>query len=173
MFLLVLVEFFRQARIRYESLVTDKKGTPPMLSVKTRKPKTHIRKSFGDRGFLTFVYIALGATLLVVLYPMVYVFSASLSSPLAVTSGKVWLYPVNFTLHGYEVMLSDPQIVTGYVNSIYYAFFGTIISVALTIAVAYPLSRKKLYGRSLLLFLITFTMIFSGGLSPPFWWSKI
>jgi len=139
-----------------------------MISAKPRKYSTHIRESFGDRVFLTFVYIVLAAVLLVVLYPLVYIVSASFSSPLAVSSGKVWLFPVDFSLRGYEVMLGDPQIILGYANSLYYTFFGTLISVLLTITVAYPLSRPKLYGRGFLMFFITFTMIFSGGLIPTY-----
>lgn len=139
-----------------------------MENISQKNYTTRIRESFGDRVFLTVVYVILVAILLVVLYPLIYVLSASLSSPLAVSSGKVWLYPVDFTLHGYAVMLGDPQIITGYANSIYYTLFGTIISVVLTVALAYPLSRPKLYGRGFIMFFITFTMIFSGGLIPTY-----
>ena len=54
-----------------------------------------------------------------------------LSSPTAVSSGRVWLWPVEFSLRGYEVTFQNPQIITGYANSIYYSLFGTLISVAL------------------------------------------
>ncbi len=128
----------------------------------------HIRESLGDQIFLFFVYLFLGAVLLIVLYPLVYIVSSSLSSPLAVSSGRVWLVPVEFSLRGYEVTLSNPQIITGYSNSIYYTFFGTLISVVTTVLIAYPLSRRKLFGRNGLMFLITFTMIFSGGLIPTY-----
>jgi putative aldouronate transport system permease protein len=130
--------------------------------------KTRIRESFWDQVFLTIVYIVLTAILLVVLYPLVYILSASFSSPAAVSAGKVWLLPVQFSLKGYAVVFSNPQILTGYGNSLYYAFFGAIISVVMTILVAYPLSRPKLYGRQVILFFITFTMIFSGGLIPTY-----
>jgi putative aldouronate transport system permease protein len=106
--------------------------------------------------------------LLVVLYPLVFVVSSSLSSPLAVSSGRVWLWPVDFSLRGYQVTLGNPQIITGYANSLYYAFFGTIISVILTVLVAYPLSRKTLFGRNVIMFFIVFTMLFSGGLIPTY-----
>lgn len=132
------------------------------------KRSNRIREPFGDRVFLTFVYIFLAITLLVVLYPLVFVVSASFSSPLAVSSGRVWLFPVEFSLRGYEVAFSNPALVTGYVNSIYYTFFGTLISVILTVLVAYPLSRRGLFGRNALMFMITFTMIFSGGLIPTY-----
>lgn len=127
-----------------------------------------IRESTGDRLFLTGVYIVLGIALIVVLYPLVFIVSSSLSSPLAVSSGRVWLWPVDLTFVGYKVVLSNPQVLQGYGNSLFYAFFGTLISVTLTIILAYPLSRRTFFGRSALMMFITFTMLFSGGLIPTY-----
>lgn len=127
-----------------------------------------IRESTGDRLFLTGVYIFLGIALIVVLYPLVFIVSSSLSSPLAVSSGRVWLWPVDLTFVGYKVVLSNPQVLQGYGNSLFYAFFGTLISVTLTIILAYPLSRRTFFGRSALMMFITFTMLFSGGLIPTY-----
>jgi putative aldouronate transport system permease protein len=139
-----------------------------MLTQNTKRYTTRIRESFVDQIFLIFVYIVLGISLLVVLYPLVYVVSASFSSPLAVSSGRVWLYPVDFSLRGYQVALGNPQIMTGYGNSIYYTFFGTLISVISTVLIAYPLSRRRLFGGKGIMLFITFTMIFSGGLIPTY-----
>ena len=138
-----------------------------MVKVKSLRPR-RIRESFTDKIFLIVVYAFLTVVLLIVLYPLVYVFSASISSPLAVSSGRVWLLPVDFSLRGYQVALSNPQIITGYANSIYYTFFGTLVSVVLTVLAAYPLSRRNLFGRNIVMFFITFTMIFSGGLIPTY-----
>lgn len=129
---------------------------------------TRIRESSGDRLFLFGVYSFLLIIFLLVLYPLLYVVSSSLSSPTAVSSGRVWLYPVDFSLRGYQVAFSNPQIITGYGNSLYYTFFGTLISVIATVLVAYPLSRRNLYGRNAIMLFITFTMIFSGGLIPTY-----
>ncbi|WP_343404408.1 carbohydrate ABC transporter permease [Caldilinea sp.] len=127
-----------------------------------------IRESLGDRIFLTGVYLFLMIVLLIVLYPLVYVVSSSFSSAAAVSSGKVWLWPVDFSLRGYQVALSNPQIITGYANSLYYTVFGTLISVVLTVLVAYPLSRRTLFGRNATMMFIVFTMIFYGGLIPTY-----
>ncbi|MBA3869278.1 MAG: carbohydrate ABC transporter permease [Anaerolineae bacterium] len=129
---------------------------------------TRIRDSFGERVFMFFVYLFLVLVLLAVLYPVIYIVSASFSDPNAVTAGKVWLYPVNFSLRGYQVTFQNPQIVTGYLNSLFYTVVGTFISVVLTVFVAYPLSRRDLYGSNFLMFMITFTLIFSGGLIPTY-----
>ncbi|MEZ4673068.1 MAG: carbohydrate ABC transporter permease [Caldilineaceae bacterium] len=138
-----------------------------MVTAGSRQHPTRIRESGNDRLFLFGVYGFLLIIFVLVLYPLVYVVSSSLSSPAAVSSGRVWLWPVDFSLRGYQVAFSNPQIITGYGNSLYYTFFGTLISVIATVLVAYPLSRRGLYGRTIMLF-ITFTMIFSGGLIPTY-----
>nr|WP_202887540.1 carbohydrate ABC transporter permease [Cohnella zeiphila] len=130
--------------------------------------KNRIKESYGDKVFLTFIYILLTAVLIVILYPLVYIASASLSSPLAVSSGKVWLWPVNFSLAGYEAVFRNPQVVLGYANSFFYTIFGTLISTTLTVLVAYPLSRRSFYGRNVLMIFIVITMLFNGGLIPEY-----
>ncbi|MHA7583912.1 carbohydrate ABC transporter permease [Paenibacillus vandeheii] len=134
----------------------------------TNKGKPTIRESFGDRIFMTLIYIALIVILIAVLYPLIYIVSSSLSSPAAVSSGKVWLWPVDLTLDGYKAVLQNDQVITGYANSLFYTVSGTLISVALTIMIAYPLSKKTFVGRSPLMMFITFTMLFSGGLIPTY-----
>ena len=130
--------------------------------------KKRIQESFGDRIFLTVIYIGLVLITISVLYPLVYIVSSSVSSPYAVISGKVWLYPVDFSLDGYRAVFNNSQVLVGYGNSLYYALAGAFVSVAVTIMMAYPLSRKSFYGRNVLMFLLTFTMLFSGGLIPAY-----
>jgi putative aldouronate transport system permease protein len=130
--------------------------------------KSRIKDSVGDRVFLITIYAALCLIVLIVLYPLIYVISSSFSSPSAVTSGKVWLWPVDFSLKGYESLIQNPKIMSGYANSIFYTAFGTCISVILTIMIAYPLSRKTFFGKNVLMMLVTFTMLFSGGLIPTY-----
>ncbi|QHT59847.1 carbohydrate ABC transporter permease [Paenibacillus lycopersici] len=125
-----------------------------------------IRESFSDKLFLTLVYAFLALVLLVVLYPLVYILSSSFSSPQAVISGKVWLLPVDFSLAGYRAIFSNPQIMTGYGNSLFYTVFGVLINVSLTVMMAYPLSRTTFYGRNVLMGMLVLTMMFSGGLIP-------
>ena len=127
-----------------------------------------IKESFSDKVFLTIVYTFLILVVLVVLYPLIYIVSSSLSSPLAVSSGKVWLWPVDFSLKGYKAIFNNSQVLVGYGNSLFYTFFGTIISVTLTVLLAYPISRKSFYGRNFLMFFMMFTMLFSGGLIPEY-----
>lgn len=127
-----------------------------------------IKESPGDRIFLSVTYILLILVLIAVLYPLIYIVSSSLSSPSAVSAGKVWLWPVDVSLAGYEAVFRNGQVLTGYANSLFYTVAGTFISVSLTIMVAYPLSKKSFFGRTPLMVFITFTMLFSGGLIPTY-----
>lgn len=139
-----------------------------MRGTSIQKGRRGIRESFGDRLFLAGIYTVLIVILVTVLYPLIYIVSSSFSDPLAVSSGRVWLWPVDFSLLGYKVVLSNQQILIGYGNSLFYALFGTLISVMLTVVFAYPLSRKSFFGRNFIMFFITFTMLFSGGLIPSY-----
>jgi putative aldouronate transport system permease protein len=127
-----------------------------------------IKESAGDRLFLFIIYTVLSLVLLAVIYPLIYILSSSISSPAAVTSGKVWLWPVDISFRGFEVLFDTPQIMTGYGNSLFYTTAGTLISVALTVMIAYPMSRKSFFCRGVIMMLITFTMLFSGGLIPTY-----
>lgn len=134
--------------------------------LKSRKAPTRILENSVDRMYLFFVYVFLVICLIIVAYPLIYIVSSSLSSSSAVISGKVWLLPVEPTLRGYKAVFQNPQILTGYGNSLFYLFFGTLLSVTLTITAAYPLSRKNFYGRNVITALFIFTMLFNGGLIP-------
>jgi putative aldouronate transport system permease protein len=127
-----------------------------------------IQDSTSDKIFMIIVYAILSIVLVVVIYPLIYIVSSSISSPHAVISGQVWLWPVDISFDGYLTLWHTPMIKTSYWNSLFYTAAGTAISVALTIMMAYPLSRKTLYGRTPILVMVTFTLLFSGGLIPTY-----
>lgn len=126
------------------------------------------RQTSGDRVFDFFIYVFLVLCLVVVAFPLLYVVSASFSSPRAVVSGRVWLFPVEPTLIAYKAIFSNQQILIGYYNSLLYAVGGTAINLLFTVLAAYPLSRKQLYGRGVFMGIFVFTMLFSGGLIPTY-----
>jgi putative aldouronate transport system permease protein len=113
-------------------------------------------------------YIVLSLFLITILYPLIYIVSASISSSEAVIAGEVWLWPVRPTLDGYIAVFKHRLIWSGFMNSLYYTVVGTAINVVMTILAAYPLSRKDLYGKNVFMFLFVFTMMFSGGLIPTY-----
>ena len=130
--------------------------------------KRLIKQSSGDRIFLAVVYVSLSLALVLVLYPLLYVVSASFSSPAAIRAGKVWLLPKDVTLMGYEAVFRNQQIVTGFVNSIFYTVVGTVVNIIMTMLCAYPLSRKEFCGRSIFTAIFLITMYFGGGLVPTY-----
>lgn len=134
----------------------------------TAAEKSTIAETRTDRIFLIGVKVMLTVALVAVLIPLVYVVANSFSSANAVSSGRVFLWPIEPSLRAYKEALSDPQILKGYYNSLVYAVGGTFISVALTIAIAYPLSRKTFFGRNVIMSGLLFTMLFSGGLIPTY-----
>ena len=86
-----------------------------------------------------------------ILYPLIYVVSASFSDGAAVIAGKVWLLPVDFSLAAYAKIFAYERIWMGYANSLFYVVVGTIVNVGMTLIAAYPLARRDLYGRGLIL----------------------
>jgi putative aldouronate transport system permease protein len=129
---------------------------------------SNIKESGGDRLFTACNNLILWLLLIMVLYPLIYIVSASFSSAHAVLSGEVWLWPVNPTLAGYEAVFKHNLIWSGFSNSIYYTVVGTLINVIMTILAAYPMSRKDFYGNNIFMFLFLFTFMFSGGLIPTY-----
>lgn len=127
-----------------------------------------IRESVRDRIFLGLIYIFLFCVLAVVIYPLIFILSSSFSSPQAVVSGRVWLWPVDISLMGYKVIFSNPAIVTGYINSFIYTVLGVLINIVMTVAIAYPLSKSTFVGRNVIMMILVFTILFSGGLIPTY-----
>lgn len=127
-----------------------------------------VEKNKGDKLFYAINDMFLLFALLVVLYPVIYIISSSFSSGNAVSTGRVVLWPVDFSLEGYKTALEYPMIMSGFKNTFFYMIFGTLINLFVTVLAAYPLSRSKMAGRKILMFLFTFTMIFTGGLIPDY-----
>jgi len=128
-----------------------------------------IRETKGDRIFNIINLFILLIILVSILYPLIYIVSCSFSDAAAVVSGRVWLWPVDVTLIGYTAVFANPQVVTGYLNSLYYVVVGTSVNLVLTFMAAYPLSRKDvIIGKKAVLFYIMLTMLFSGGMIPDY-----
>ena len=127
-----------------------------------------IKETRGDKLFLGFVYFFLFLALVVVLYPLIYIVSASISNPHMVNSGEMWLLPKGITLEGYKTLLGNNSIWRGYANTIYYTVLGTSINLIVTLPCAYALSRDDFYGRRAFTNFMIVTMFLSGGLIPSY-----
>lgn len=128
------------------------------------------RKKAGssDLLFYSITGVIITVFFLVVLYPVIFVIAASFSSGDAVTAGRVFLWPVEFSLDGYRTVFHNSQVLTGFQNSFLYTVLGTVINVVLTMCAAYALTRVEVPGINKIMFLFTFTMFFSGGIIPNY-----
>lgn len=135
---------------------------------KTKDRSVRIKDPLVDRVFMIAITVLLLTAVAIVLVPLLNILASSFSSPTAVSSGRVSLWPVDFTLRGYEVALSNPRVVTGFLNSVVYSVGGAFISVVLTVMIAYPLSRRDFWGRKAITGFVVATMLFSGGLIPTY-----
>lgn len=127
-----------------------------------------IKQAKQDRVFLAVNNILLGLFLLIVLYPIWIVVVSSISTPASVAAGKVFLWPVGFSLDGYRAILDYKLIVSGFGNSLVMMISGTVLCIVITLLGGYPLSRRDLAGKKVIMFLFTFTMYFGGGMIPFF-----
>ena len=110
--------------------------------------------------------ILLTAFLILTLYPLLSLISQAISEPSAVYSGRVTFYPIGFSLRGFQINLTNPNILLGFQNTILYTVSGTTLTLCTTLLTGFALSRRELLGRSAISFLFAFTMWFSGGLIP-------
>lgn len=127
-----------------------------------------IDRSFGDRIFDVVNYILLSFITIIVLYPLLFVMSASISNPETVLRGEMWLIPREINFDAYHTIFQNKDILSGYGNTMLYTAVGTAINLVMTICAAYPLARKDFFGRGLITGMIVFTMFFSGGLIPTY-----
>lgn len=128
-----------------------------------------IRRTKGQNIFEVFNYIIMVLVMFTMLYPILHVIFASLSSPyeLMAHQGPL-LYPLKFNLAAYAMVFKNPMIVKGYGNTLFIVVVGTCINIALTSLAAYVLSRKNFMPAKVVTVFIVFTMFFQGGLIPSY-----
>ena len=138
-----------------------------MSDIVLPRRKTRIKETGKDRVFNAVNLIFWIIVLFIVLYPLWLIVISSVSDPDAVRKAEVLLWPVDFSLMGYEVVFQHSELWNSYLNSILYTLVGSALSVIITLAAAYALSRR-FAGRKAVSLAVTFTMFFSGGLIPIF-----
>lgn len=130
--------------------------------------KTKIKQSRTDKVFGTVVAAIVAFAVFITLYPLIFVLSASISNPMEVFQGNVWLLPKGINFEAYKQVFMNKKIWTGYRNTIFYTCLGTLIATTLSISAAYPLARRKLYGKKILMTYFMITMFFNGGMVPTY-----
>lgn len=129
-----------------------------------------VKQSAGDWIFMVIIYLLLIAAGIATLFPFLDVVFTSLTSSkeLAENAKAVIAIPRHPTLSNYEYVLSGNSIFRAYGVTIFRTLVGTVLNMVITVLTAYPLSKKFLPGRSFLMQIFFFTMIFSGGMIPTY-----
>ena len=139
-----------------------------MAKVKHQDIKIKRHRTLDDKILYATTDIMLLLLLVIVAYPIIYVLSCSFSSGIAVSNGRVLLWPVDPSLTGYQIVFSYRTVWTGYANTIFYTVVGTTLNMFLSVLAAYPLSRPNYQGRQVITMLFTITMMFSAGIIPKY-----
>lgn len=127
-----------------------------------------IRETAGDRTFHTLNIAVLSVFTILVLYPLVFVVSASFSSAQAIANQEVYLWPVGFNAEAYATVMASPGLITGFLNSIFYTVFGALIGTVLTVLAGYAVSRDDLPFRKSLTFFFLIPTLVSAGIVPTY-----
>ncbi|MEC0203882.1 carbohydrate ABC transporter permease [Paenibacillus lautus] len=127
-----------------------------------------IKRSKGEFVFEVFNYIFLAVVSAAMIFPILHVAAQSLSSDVAISRGDVGLWPVEFTLSNYAIVLNDTSVWRSFMISVFVTVVGTGINLIATASLAYPLSRNEYRGRKVILMLVLVTFIFSAPLIPNY-----
>lgn len=125
----------------------------------------HIRETAGEKGFRIFSYIVMTVFALVILLPLLYIFQLTFSAS-ADTSFRIW--PQSFTLNNYKYVFDNELIQQPFINSVFVTACYLVVSMVLSIGIAYPISRSELKGRKFFNFIVIFPMLFSLGFLPKY-----
>ncbi|MDO3409967.1 carbohydrate ABC transporter permease [Saccharibacillus sp. CPCC 101409] len=118
--------------------------------------------------FDVLLYLVLAGLAVTALYPFVYMLAVSLSGTVPVLKGQVYLWPKEINLRTYAVVFENAAIGRAYLNTILYTLLGTSISLLITAAGAYALSKQDMLLRRTFMILVIVTLFFSGGMIPTF-----
>ncbi|MFK7697413.1 carbohydrate ABC transporter permease [Paenibacillus sp. HJGM_3] len=129
-------------------------------------------RSVSDRIFDLINYLGIGLFALACLFPFYYVAVLSVTPYSEYLDNPLLLFPSHFEFGAYKQIFNMPLMWSGYRNTILITVLGVALNIALLLVSAYPLSKKDLKGRNVILILITFTMFFNGGLIPNFFLVK-
>ncbi len=126
------------------------------------------QKTVGDRIFGFTLTILIAFVVIFTLYPIIYVFSMSISDPQAALRGEVLLFPKGFSTTAFETVFANKDLGRYYYNTVWYTLVGTVCNVAVTTLAAYPLSKPHFRPRKFFMLMFTFTMFFGGGMIPTY-----
>lgn len=106
--------------------------------------------------------------IMTIIFPMLHIFSMSLSDSVYVLQNKVSFYPREIDFTSFKLIFSSSKIPNAYLNSIKYTILGTAINFALTAIFAYPLSKTRMVGNKVMTIMVVGSMLFSAGIIPMY-----
>jgi len=124
--------------------------------------------SAGSRVFDVLNVLVLVSLAAVTILPLLYVLAGSFASEAEIDSRPFFLWPKRFVTDAYDYMFGTDVFVRGLLTTVGVTAVGTLVQVALTLTMAYPLSKRYLPGRALALNIVIFTLVFSGGMIPTY-----
>ena len=133
-----------------------------------KKKGLFTRYSGQDKALLTIGYILLGLFVIAIIVPMVYIIVASFMDPITLQNKGITFDFSKWTATAYERVMTNSQIWIGFKNAVIYSVVFTVVSVAVTLLAAYPLSRADFRGKGFFNVIFMITMFFGGGLIPTY-----
>ena len=129
-----------------------------------------LKRSKGEKIFAVFNYTGMVVLCIIFILPVWHVLMGSISDPLRISAySGIILYPLgDVTFGGYKLVLQNNSILRSYLNTILIVVTATGLGTLLTILSAYVMSVRGLYWKKPFNFIVTFTMIFNGGLIPTY-----
>lgn len=127
----------------------------------------YYKEGLSRKVFVCFNILFMLFMVVITLYPLIYILFASLSMPSSfMAHSGLLLKPLGFTFSSYQKVSTNPMILLGYRNTAFIVIAGVALNIFMTSLGAYFLSRKNVMWKGVIMFLVVFTMFFSGGLIP-------
>jgi len=124
--------------------------------------------SLGSRLFDVLNLLLLVGLAAITVLPLLYVLAGSFAGEAEIASRPFFLWPEKFVTGTYAYIFSTDTFVRSIVTTVCVTLVGTVVQVMLTFTMAYPLAKRYLPGRALVLNLVIFTLVFSGGMIPTY-----
>ncbi len=133
-----------------------------------KKSKNAIRLDGSEVAVRVISYTVMTVVMLATVFPLINLFSKSISGQSYVTAGKIMLMPHDVSFGAYSYVLSAPRYWRAFMNSVYVTFFSTLLSVTVCMLAGYAMSKARLPGRKFFMLLFMFSMLFGGGMIPTY-----
>lgn len=144
----------------------EEKAMAEINAAVRRHPFSRYGKS--DKAFIIISRLFLAIFVIAIIVPMIYIVIASFMDPVTLQNQGITFNFKKWTVTAYQRVLTNKQIWIGFLNAVIYSVAFTLISVAVTMLAAYPMSRKDLKGRGFFNVIFVITMFFGGGLIPTY-----